>query len=117
MISLPIEELPLLIKEKVKFYYDRQLWLNNIKIMHQQYEEKVVIIDYIPFDLILWRNKDPYNRMEYGIPICKTGGATHRCGYNIIREFRNKRCVGSPIVPVPPKYHYTSGLNNSNAYK
>jgi hypothetical protein len=73
MISLPIEELPLLIKEKVKFYYDRQLWLNNIKIMHQQYEEKVVIIDYIPFDLILWRNKDPYNRMEYGIPICKTG--------------------------------------------
>jgi hypothetical protein len=39
--SLP---LPLLIKEKVEFYYYRQKWLDKIKIMNEQYKPRVIVV-------------------------------------------------------------------------
>ncbi len=41
MIPL-LRPLPLLIKEKVEFYYYRQKWLENIKIMNKQYKQKII---------------------------------------------------------------------------
>lgn len=48
-------QIPLLVKEKVQFYYYRQEWSQNIKMLHKEYNEKAIIktiwgIDFIKFD-------------------------------------------------------------------
>ncbi len=44
MIPLLPPPLPLLIKEKVEFYYYRQKWLDKIKIMNEQYKQRVIVV-------------------------------------------------------------------------
>jgi hypothetical protein len=120
MISLPIEELPLLIKEKVEYYYYFDKWKDSIKIMHNQYKEKLQIFDdRHGLHTIDWRNSPhPLILTGYANTICNIAGRSHR-RYTQIKEFydRKRRFVNYAIARLPLKYHYSSGLNDPTGYK
>jgi hypothetical protein len=116
MIQLP--PLPLLIKEKVEFYYNRQVWLINSKIMHKEYNDRVKITNTYYENYVTWRvyeeNTDKVDQI-----ICYISESYYENLYFrprlYIRQFTHY--LKSRCTILPKKYVYTSGLNNSNAYK
>jgi hypothetical protein len=56
MIPLLPPSLPLLIKEKVEFYYYRQKWLDKIKIMNEQYKPRVIVDSDDNFEVVRIRS-------------------------------------------------------------
>jgi hypothetical protein len=119
--ELPLKELPLplLIREKVEFYYYFDKWKDLIKIMHHQYYEKLQIFDgEYGFYTIDWRNNPvPFYKIGYANTICNIAGRSHR--YKYIKEFydRKGRFVNDPVAMLPEKYYYSSGLNDPTGYK
>ncbi len=87
--------------------------------MNQEYRKQVSIDEIGTYTILIeWKNKHPYCRREYTNTILHIVGGSHRRGCNI-KEFydRKKRYVGYPIAQLPPKYHYSSGLNDPTGYK
>ncbi len=66
MIPL-LRPLPLLIKEKVEFYYYRQKWLEKIKIMHQQYRKHVEIFNINNLTWLTWCTKNSKRYIPQGL--------------------------------------------------
>ena len=116
MIPLPLQlPLPLLIKEKVEYYYYYNNWKDSIKRLHNQYKEKLQIFD-DEDGFIEWKKHSSCTIDLFANTICNIGGKSHRRKH--IREFRKfGNCQILPIARLPPKYKYSSGLNNPNGYK
>lgn len=119
-ISL-ISPIPLLVREKVYFYYDLAKWKEQIKIMHQQYHKKLQIYDDGMLDTIEWRHDDHAYYTGYANTICSIAGKSHRWGLykHSIKEFYDRRelYVNDQIACLPLKYHYSSGLDHPQAFK
>jgi hypothetical protein len=117
MIQLP--PLPLLIKEKVEFYYNRQVWLINAKIMHREYNEKVKIMYSYYENYVKWRVYDKENTVEVDKIICYISDSIYENLYFrprlYIRQFTHY--LKSRCTILPKKYVYTSGLNDPQGYK
>jgi hypothetical protein len=113
-------QLPLLIKEKVEYYYYFDKWKYSIKILHNQYKEKLEMFDdEYGVNIFYWRNSPcPLIPTGYANTICNIEGRSHRHNKQI-KEFydRKGRFFDYPVAWLPPKYHYSSGLNNPNGYK
>jgi hypothetical protein len=110
MIPL-LRPLPLLIKEKVEFYYYRQKWLEKIKIMHQQYRKHVEIREFDKYEYIYfvtWTSSDK-------ISICIVDGTYAYWKCDITNFTRAPYRWG--LLELPRKYQYSSGLNNPSGYK
>ncbi|MEX0595502.1 MAG: hypothetical protein WD512_03300 [Candidatus Paceibacterota bacterium] len=117
------KELPLLVKEKVEYYYNRQVWLSKIKLMHKEYNNKVKIMYSCYEKYITWRD---YNREDTDKKIdrliCYLSESEYESMYFIprsyIRQFKyypNKS--PSFLSHLPQRYVYTSGLNETRGYK
>jgi hypothetical protein len=120
MIQLPL--LPLLIKEKVEFYYNRQVWLINTKIMHKEYNDRVKITNSYYENYVTWRVYDKENTVEVDKIICYISDSIYENLYFIprlyIRQFKYHSNNSQYIwTRLPKRYVYTSGLNDPSGYK
>jgi hypothetical protein len=95
--------LPLLIKEKVEYYYYFDKWKDLIKIMHNQYKCRVRLR--FNNQCVIW-----------------SGGKKH---YTILSVLDSIGIYKSRITnfdhegkgALPSKYYYSSGLNHPQGYK
>ena len=109
--------LPLLIKEKVKFYYDRecrQEWLEKIKIMHHQYKEKITHHG-CDYEYIAWIHVVSHLEIEIRL-FYRLDGTEHKNKKDII-SFNKPYNKDGVECKLPQKYYYSSGLNNPLGYK
>ncbi|MEX0597651.1 MAG: hypothetical protein WD512_14255 [Candidatus Paceibacterota bacterium] len=114
MIPLLLLPLPLLIKEKVEFYYYRQVWLNKIKKINQQYGKQITIEDVGAYTILFWDNNIFIWDLEDRSPI---GFRQLHQSHNIYNyKYATSKSYYS-VGKIPHKYHYSSGLNNPSGYK
>jgi hypothetical protein len=109
-------QLPLLIKEKVEYYYYRQVWLEKMEIMNNQYRKKVFFEDIVSCTLLLWDNikwANPIWNVEDRAPNFVRIWLPKRVVYRFATSGGNR----SRSSLVPKNYHYSSGLNDPNGYK
>jgi hypothetical protein len=109
--------LPRLIEEKVEFYYYRQKWLDNIKIMHEQYRKCVVLTISGPgctkSTFVTWVIQHYYwhPRLLFlpldGTPFRMIEGEI--TPFNKVERFKRYK--------LPGRYYYSSGLNDPTGYK
>lgn len=113
-------QIPLLVREKVQFYYYWDQWHQRITNLHKEYMKKVIIQDSFGEIFLLWVMKDPKYasiiRCLYteNIYVAKSEDDTYigpRCGY--IKNFIVNKAASEEI---PKKYCYSSGLNNPKGY-
>ncbi|MEX0597652.1 MAG: hypothetical protein WD512_14260 [Candidatus Paceibacterota bacterium] len=119
--------LPLLIKEKVEFYYYRQIWLEKIKIIHNQYK-KTFFLHFTCTGKIELRGCG-MRKNSNGYPMGSSSFITLVFPHHIIDHkkwivnFKNDKLNYYPRYnyqeppKVPLKYQYSSGLNDPNGYK
>jgi hypothetical protein len=111
----PLSPLPLLIKEKVEFYYYRQKWLEKIKIMNKDYGKHVRIrrIDQY-LSIVTWTD---YKRSNIRC-ICVIDGNLNYWKNNVFNFTREPNWVDYKwLLVVPRNYFYSSGLNDPSGYK
>ena len=110
--------LPLLVKEKVNFYYYFDKWKENIKIMHDEYNTRVEI-----------RDEPDGNLVVTELRFKQSDGITSNIHYlqflfanknfedvmgppkHIYNFTRNSKPQSAPL-----NYRYSSGRNNRNGY-
>jgi hypothetical protein len=111
--------LPKLIKEMINYYS----WRNNMKIVNQEYKEKVSINDISTMTQLIWC----YRGQIAIIAILDIKNSTNSIWYlNVIRSWKNGKKViknSSPsaifaekYLRKPKNYHYSSGMNNDSGY-
>jgi hypothetical protein len=111
MIPLFQPSLPLLIKEKVEFYYYRQKWLERIKIMNEQYIKYVKIFDFNDDTWLSW-----YTYTYRFILFVKKNDYDYDYDYDYRKIYNFKFDKWSSPYP-PLNYRYSSGLNDPSGYK
>jgi hypothetical protein len=103
--------LPKLIKEMI-YYYS---WRNNMKILNQEYNEKVSINDISTMTQLIWCNKGQIAILDI------YNSSKRMCYRTVIRSWKNgnKKHIkdSSPYVRKPKSYFYSSGMNNNVGYK
>lgn len=124
MTQIPI---PLLIKEKVQFYYYLQQWKDKLKIIHHQYNKTIIIDDITESTItyLRWRlvYKLGINRLQNRLItiIAMQDEMPKRDKiYRFLDYFSRSHLLPDSYVyyqQVSPKYHYSSGLNHPQAYK
>jgi hypothetical protein len=115
--------LPQLIKEKVEYYYYRhyqELWLEKIKIMHQEYRKQVVVFENPFGNNVSWKIK---NTRHSFVSICKLRQVSHQDFQEILGVYRYVDATSTSsttpilVANLPKYYYYSSGLNDPNGYK
>jgi hypothetical protein len=110
--------LPLLIREKVEFYYDRQEWLDKIKLMHQQYKKYVKLTDCqfannSTFVTWVMQHYEWHPRLPF-LPL--DGTEAFRMVEGHIHQFNKLKGLKTEWS-LPDRYYYSSGLNDPSGYK
>jgi hypothetical protein len=113
--------LPLLIRGKVKFYYDRNNWLERLKVVNEEYEQKVQRYYQYNTDGIeilsrlSWKSK---NRSNFILDLDEDPDYPYPDPIPYYRRAIHSFKDGSQLYyQLPKKYCYSSGLNNPNGYK
>jgi hypothetical protein len=104
--------LPLLVKEKVEYYYYFDKWKDSIKIMNQEYRKQVLVFENPFYSSVSWKIK---NTRHCFVNICNLV-VNDRVNYkpNVSRFID----AGTPSVAKFSKYYYySSGLNDPTGYK
>ncbi|MEX0595504.1 MAG: hypothetical protein WD512_03310 [Candidatus Paceibacterota bacterium] len=111
------EMIPLLIREKVEFYYDRKQWLEMIKDVNEEYKEKV-------YHRSIHNNNSTGNERlcslmwDNGRRILNLNEYSYIPMKPHIRAIYSFKNVDEIIwYPLPKKYWYSSGLNHPRGYK
>jgi hypothetical protein len=103
---------PLLIKEKVEYYYYFDKWKDTIKIMNQEYIKRVGINDFGHYKMLMW-----YTMISWT--------SIWDLEDTLFLQLHPKEEVYRFTTPIrthkrwkiPQNYHYSSGLNNPKGYK
>jgi hypothetical protein len=106
--------LPLLIKEKVEFYYYRQKWLERIKIMNKDYGKHVKIHDVVYLTWLTWFS-DVDKTLISLLDIYYNGLDKYKMIISKFTVLSKPVNVWRPLVP--RNYRYSSGLNDPSGYK
>lgn len=115
--------IPLLVKEKVQFYYYLDKWKDNMETIHKEYKKHVVVKD------VVLGNSCNYKYLEWIIDTRKNSrfiadveapwildGARRFYIYDFRVSNAIRNCQKF-VVCTPVKYHYSSGLNHPTAFK
>jgi hypothetical protein len=113
--------IPLLVKEKVQFYYYLDKWKDNMEKINNEYTKRVLVYE---------EQHNNYTRLEWVIDIKKnrqflvdveapwTLDGTRRFyidDFRLSNEIR--QYCHNYVTRTPLKYHYSSGLNHPEAFK
>ncbi|MEX0595501.1 MAG: hypothetical protein WD512_03295 [Candidatus Paceibacterota bacterium] len=120
-----LEELPLLIREKVEYYCNRQVWLNKIKLMHKEYMNQVKVFENpiypesLFFNNVSWKIKNSRDDFFYVCDLSSSGRIYHN--KPSIYRFVDASSTGNKMVVAANElskyFYYSSGLNNPTGYK
>ncbi|MEX0595500.1 MAG: hypothetical protein WD512_03290 [Candidatus Paceibacterota bacterium] len=125
MIPLPLPRslprsvpLPVLVKEKVEYYYKRQVWFGKIKLMHKEYINQVMVFENPFFCGVSWKIK---NTRHSFVNVCDLSDNSsifhHKLG---VQRFVDVTPISDKTIVVKEfskYYYYSSGFNNPTGYK
>lgn len=118
LLSVPNPNIPLLVQEKVDFYYYRDQWRRNIIQMHQEYRKRVkrCNIDYGNTNFeqeLCWVTKTTMENIYF----CICSIESVRSKRKIKQKIRQFNRYSSFVGEMPQKYYYSSGLYSKDGYK